>query len=77
MMKHGLSSQQEQPQTHQLYQHHHQQQQEETLAAISGSLLQSTNATITHQLTVNPVDHRITDFSLYDNAVNDYSCITK
>jgi len=74
MMKHGLSEPQEQrqPQSHQFYQQQQQQQQHQqqnALAAAGGALLQSTNATITHQLTPNPIDDRITDFSLYENAI--------
>jgi len=85
MLKHGLSEQQEQPQhqphSRQLYQHqsqhHHHQQQQGNLNASGASLLQSTNASVTHQLAVNPIDDRITDFSLYENALSDYGCITK
>ena len=80
MLKHGLSEQQEQqhqPQSHQLYQPQQQQQHQGTLAAAGGGLLQPSNATVAHQLTVNPVDDRITDFSLYENTMNDCGCITK
>ena len=87
MLKHGLSEQQEQQQqqqqqqlqthSHQLYQHQHPQQHQATLTATGGSILQSTNAGVTHQLAVNPIDDRINDFSLYENALSDYGCITK
>jgi len=76
LLKHGLSEQQEQrhPQTHQ---HQPFYQQQNSLAAAgsgSGTLLQSTtSATITHQLTANPVDDRISGFSLYENTMCDYS----
>jgi len=83
MLKHGLSEQQEQQQhqshSHQLYQHQSQQPQQPqgNLTSTNGSLLQPTNASVTHQLAVNPIDDRITDFSLYENAPSDYGCITK
>jgi len=80
MLKHGLSEHQEQrqPQPHQFYQHQQQQQpQQSTLAATGGALLQPTSATITHQLTANPIDDRITDFSLYENTMCDYNCVAK
>jgi len=84
LLKHGLSEQQEQgqPPSHQQFYHQHQQQQQQqqntVAAAGGGTLLQSTtSATITHQLTPNPVDDRITDFSLYENSMCEYSCVTK
>ena len=79
MLKHDLTEQREQqPQSHQFRQQHQQQQQHQgTLATTGGGLLQSTNAAVNHQLTVNPIDDCVSDFSLYENIVNDYSYVTK
>jgi len=78
MTKHEQKEpQQRQPQSHQLYPRQHHQQHQETVAAASGLHQSTGNAAVAHQLVINPIDDRITDFSLYENTLNDYSCITK
>jgi len=85
-----LEQQQRQPQPpHQLYHPHpnphhhhnqqqqHQQQQGTRADTTGGTILQSANATVSHQLTVNAMDYSITEFSLCDSALIDYSCINK
>jgi len=45
-----------------------------TNAATAGAILPPTNATLTGpHLTANPIDEHITDFSLYENLLSDYS----